>query len=327
MQAPDRGLKWFSTGDDAPRPLADILMATIFDNIVVKENDHSNLLRNVMERDPKAAAVILTFLMGRTVTNEEAASLVFHTQRCFDGKNGREIPDLVAEGGGFRYVIEVKVDPNLELTSGQETGYLACITGELQTFVSLLVPGEWKHQAPKGVSVRSWRRLITVLEDYSAKLTDSILDEVIAFWQSTFQAAQMDERERQYLSEWSPVKYSAIGKLEKAVVQAKNLFVARGFDTAGYYTEEIESAFGFYLKRDGKYLLWVGIWADVPAPLSFGFDRKRGGWLRPARPDALPRSDFEVDHHQLWVVAHDAWDSPELIYERVNSFLDLCNWI
>jgi hypothetical protein len=51
-------------------------MATVFDNIVTKENDHTNLLRSIMERHPKASATILSCLLTPLEISEtEAASL------------------------------------------------------------------------------------------------------------------------------------------------------------------------------------------------------------------------------------------------------------
>ena len=73
-------------------------MSTIFDNVVTKENDHTQLLRNIMERDPMAAAAVLSYLINRDVSEVEAASLEFRTQCLFWGANGREIPDILVEG-------------------------------------------------------------------------------------------------------------------------------------------------------------------------------------------------------------------------------------
>ena len=56
-------------------------MSTIFDNVVTKENDHTQLLRNIMERHPKAAKAVLSYLMEREVSEVEAASNSAHNAR------------------------------------------------------------------------------------------------------------------------------------------------------------------------------------------------------------------------------------------------------
>ncbi|MGA2051509.1 MAG: hypothetical protein ABSG96_27910, partial [Terracidiphilus sp.] len=154
-------------------------MSTIFDNVVTKENDHTQLLRNIMERDPKAAAAVLSYLINRDVSEVEAASLEFRTQRLFWGANGREIPDILVEGSGFRCLIEAKVDPTLELTEGQKAGYQGCLKGDGERHLAFLVPSEWKHTAsanqvqklvPASVRVRTsyWQELIGKLDEIAA---------------------------------------------------------------------------------------------------------------------------------------------------------------
>jgi hypothetical protein len=86
-------------------------MPTIFDNVVTKENGHTNLLRNLMERDAKVAASILSCLMGRSVPDSEAATFDYNTQQLFQGPDGREIPDILVTGKAVHCIIEAKVDP------------------------------------------------------------------------------------------------------------------------------------------------------------------------------------------------------------------------
>jgi hypothetical protein len=272
-----------------------------------------------MERDQRAAAVILTYLLERTVSEDEAASLRFHTQHSFQGQNGREIPDIVIEGNELLHIVEVKVDPALGLTPPQESGYLGCFASDGEGHLSFLVPSNWKHRAPCGYPVRYWHELIAELEGYPGRLADNVLNEAITFWKEALLPARMETHEREYLNAWSPEKYSAIGKLEKTLLQARRLFELRGFDAEGYYTQEVESSFGFFLKRDNKYLLWVGIWAVA-------FDIKSGSWFRPANLNALLSGSQFVQNHQLWTLGSETWDSPELIFDRVKAFLDSCQW-
>jgi hypothetical protein len=156
-------------------------MSTIFDSVVTKENDHTNLLRNIMERYPKAASVVLSHLLNRNVSKDEAASLQFKTQHPFVGANGREIPDILVEGHNFRCLIEAKIDPALDLTSGQKRGYKACLTGSGERHLCFLVPNDWRHASSveqvsallgDTVSVRAshWQELVGKLEEISRSL-------------------------------------------------------------------------------------------------------------------------------------------------------------
>jgi hypothetical protein len=303
-------------------------MATIFDNVVTKENDHTQLLRNIMERDPKAAAAVLSFLINRDVSEVEAASLEFRTQCLFLGVNGREIPDILVEGSGFRCLIEAKIDPTLELTDGQKAGYQACLEGDGERHLVFLVPSDWRHTAsaeqvqtlvPATVRVRTsyWRELVERLDKNCAPLADDVLIEAIRFWKWRFQLEQMTTQERESLELWSAERYSAVRKLEKTISQAKGLFDARNFET------ELETSFtdsyGFYIKRAPKYLLWIGIWTPSKVPLSFGFETKSRRWLRPANPPSAP---IAVQDHLMWPLESETWDNPEKLYAKVKSFLD-----
>lgn len=304
-------------------------MSTIFDNVVTRENDHTQLLRNIMERDPKAAAAVLSYLINRDVSEVEAASLEFRTQCLFLGVNGREIPDILVEGSGFRCLIEAKVDPTLELTEPQKAGYQACLEGDGERHLAFLVPSDWKHTAsaeqvqnlapaPVRVHISYWRELIDRLDTIFAPLADDVLIEAIRFWKWRFQLEQMTSQEREFLESWSAEKYSAVRKLEKTISQARGLFDARdNFET------ELETSFtesyGFYIKRTPKYLLWIGIWTPSQVPLSFGFHTKSRQWLRPANHLSAP---IKVQDHFMWPLESETWDNPEKLYSKVKSFLD-----
>jgi hypothetical protein len=303
-------------------------MSTIFDNVVTKENDHTQLLRNIMERDPKAAKAVLSYLINRDVPEVEAASLEFRTQCLFLGVNGREIPDILVDGSGFRCLIEAKVDPTLELTDPQKAGYQACLEGDGERHLAFLVPSDWKHTAsaeqvqklvPSNVRVHTsyWRELIERLDTISVPLADDVLIEAIRFWKWRFQLEQMTTQERESLDSWSAERYSAVRKLEKTISQAKGLFDARGFET------ELETSYtdsyGFYIKQAPKYLLWIGIWTPAQVPLSFGFHVNSRRWLRPANHPSAP---INVQNHLMWPLESETWDNPEKLYAKVKSFLD-----
>ena len=304
-------------------------MSTIFDSVVTKENDHTNLLRNIMERYPKAAAAVLSYLLDRNVSDVDAGSFEFSTQHPFAGVNGREIPDIFVKGKGFHCIIEAKVDPTLDLTEGQKRGYQGCFLNAGDRYLSFLVPNEWRHSASVeqirtilpsastiSIHIAHWRELISRLEDVSTSVADTILDEAINFWKWRFQFERMTPQERDSLNTWSDEKYSAIRKLEKTLTQAKGYFDARNFKTE-LDTSDIDS-YGFYIKRGQLYILWIGIWTKAPTPLSFGFHSKQLNWLR---PKVLPLAPSTAHNYHLWPLESETWDDPEKLYLCVSSFL------
>lgn len=304
-------------------------MRTIFDSLVTKENDHTNLLRNVMGQHPQAAASILTFLVGRDVSVAEAAALEFHTQHLFLGLDGREVPDLLVEGPNFRCLIEAKVDPDVPMTQAQASGYRGCFESVGERYLCFLAPEDWKHakwaeQVEKSVKdvikVRlcTWRELIERLEETSETLNNPILDEAISFWKWRFEVLAMSSTEKEFLNAWSGEQYSAFRKLEKSIDQTKKLFDARGYETES--ETSFTESYGFYIKRGRSYQLWIGIWTESPSPLSYGFHPTGSRWLR---PNPIPASPLETrDGYRLWPLDPETWDAPEKIFSSVKSFLD-----
>jgi hypothetical protein len=276
-------------------------MQTIFESIVRKENDHTNLLRNVMERYPRVAASTLSYLIGRSFSEADAASFLFRTQCSFSGLDGREVPDLRVEGQDFRCLIEAKVDPGLHLTSAQQDGYRGFFESVGEKHLCFLVPDRWQHSesidrvraslqsSDIAVYERRWRGLVETLKDAAKAVGDPILSEVISFWKWRFEIESMSPKEKDSLNAWSSEQYLAFRKLQKTIDQAKDLFASRGYET------ELETSFttsyGFYLKRGRLYLLWIGIWAPTSIPLTYGFHATKSIWLR---PNPIPLSPISI---------------------------------
>lgn len=136
-------------------------MQTIFESVVRKENDHTNLLRNVMERYPQVAASTLSYLVGRPVSEADAASFSFRTQCSFTGVDGREVPDLLVAGYDFRCLIEAKIDPGLDLTRAQQGGYRGCLESAGERHLCFLVPDKWQHSESgpdSSITSKLWHR-------------------------------------------------------------------------------------------------------------------------------------------------------------------------
>jgi hypothetical protein len=287
-----------------------------------------------MERHPLAAASILSYLLEKKVSDVEAASFEFHTQRSFLGPSGREVPDIIVAGNEFRCLIEAKIDPGLELTRRQQDGYTGCFESKGERHLCFLVPDRWKHSKSidhvqkslqsVGIVVhkRSWRGLAQELTDTVKSLGDEVLIEAINFWKWRFEAESMSPEEKELLNAWSSEQYEAFRKLQKTIDQARGLF-----DVAGAYETEGETSFtdsyGFYLKRARKYLLWIGIWTPSQVPLSYGFHATKSIWRR---PNPVPASPISVQEHNLWPLGPETWDSPEKLYVIVKTFMDSQNY-
>ena len=307
-------------------------MPTIFDSVVTKENDHTNLLRNLMERNSKVAASILSCLMERPVSDSEAATFDYQTHQSFRGPDGREIPDILVTGNAVRCIIEAKVDPNLNLTPRQQSGYINCFPANGERHLSFVVPYDWKHgndvevvrSTLQGSGIRVsplhyWREVIDALQTASKELKDEVLNEAVTFWKWRFEPVHMTSDERLSLQAWSASNYSAIRKLEKTIDQARELFAERGIETEPEIS--LIESHGFYIKRGGFYLLFVGIWTKAPFPLSFCYHLTKSNWLRPRTTPEMP---VTVDNHYLWKLEPESWDNPENIYTAVSSVVDSC---
>ncbi|WP_058185710.1 hypothetical protein [Terracidiphilus gabretensis] len=309
-------------------------MPTIFDNVVRKENDHTGLLRNLMDRYPVVASQVLTCLTGSDISEIEAAKLTYRTQWIFEGPGGREIPDIVARGDMLYCLIEAKIDPQLGLTEKQLQGYAECFSDSVgRRHLCFLVPDDWKHceqvakikavLEPQHINVHrlTWGELVKHLAEAAAKVhSDEILKEVIGFWKWRFESCSMDPKERDFLQSWSGAEYRAIRKLEKAVDQARKLFDARLSQTE---SETDIGAYGFYIKRDNHYVLWVGIWDKAPTPLGFSCLPAKSNWIKPMKSlSGYDSVNGKFGEHYFWKLQPETWDNPEAIYTTVKSFLD-----
>jgi hypothetical protein len=308
-------------------------MLTIFDSVVTKENDHTNLVRNLMDRSPKVAAVLLSCLTQQKVSEVDAAKFVYRTQQSFAGPDGRQIPDIVVIGENLQCLIEVKIDPELELTPKQSEGCASCfLTEREQKHLCFLVPNDWKHaldvpqirNALQNRNVRvhlcHWHHLISKLAESVVNTEDDLLKEVVSFWKWRFEISQMTPEEREFMETWSGEKYRAIRKLEKTVDQAKKLFDARQHKTE---LETDVTTYGFYVKREDVYLLWTGIWDLASAPLSYGYQLDSPHWLKPT---SIPPGGTTVpkNRYHLWAFPPEAWDNAEIVYGHAVSYIDTC---
>lgn len=311
-------------------------MSTIFDNVVTSENNHTELLCNMMKRSPQMAGTSLSCFMEQKISEEDAAKFIYDTQHPFMGPDGRQIPDLKVLGENLQCLVELKIDPGLGLTPKQLDGYASCFSIEKEDkHLCFLVPNDWKHSRViaqisntlEGQRIHVhrcyWQDLIPKLSERVATIEDKLLKEVVSFWKWRFEIIQMTAEERESMKTWSGEKYRAMRKLQKTIDEAKKLFDVRQYQT------ESETAYvdtyGFYIMRGNKYLLWVGIWDAAPAPLSYGYRLEGPDWLKPS---SIPSGGIIVSttvpknhRYHIWALPQETWDNAEMIYNQAASFI------
>ena len=87
-------------------------MQSIFEAIVRHENDHTNLLRNLLDRDANVASAVLTYLLGDKEGGWDTASYHYMSQSCFMSDDGKAIPDIRIDGSRFPLLDRSKSQPN-----------------------------------------------------------------------------------------------------------------------------------------------------------------------------------------------------------------------
>jgi len=273
--------------------------------------------------------VILTYLLGAKGSPWDASKYEYMTQSHFDGEDGRAIPDIQIEGPGFRCLIEVKVSVSVPFTKAQLEEYADCFRSGTENHLCYLIPAERRdypnqdrdRKGTNGTQIhyRDWAGLIRViLEDLKLR-PDAVLLEAARFWERTFSVVKMTEANMSFLSAWNGENYIAMRRLERTVDQARKLFAVSDFETEAEYTGVSE--YGFYLKRDKRYELWVGIWADadLDTPLLFGFHQRNIGWRRPC---SSPQPDLAFKNYDLWRLDAETWGDPNKLFETVKAFRD-----
>jgi hypothetical protein len=303
-------------------------MPTIFDDLVTIENDFTNLLRGILERQPSLLVPGLYRLAGIELKQRDLITAALRTQTVFAGANGRAIPDLLIETESFRCLIEIKIDPGLPLSEAQKQGYESCFSGPKRRYLGFLVPDNWqyKHQFEQirssdcsqlNTILSTWPELVKAIEPEVKKIGDPVLNEALLFLSETFEAHKMTPKEESSLAQWPNDTVSALRKLELTLQQAKKIFASRGLGTE--FEKPSFDEHGFYLKQDGVYLLWIGIWSKAPAPLSFGYNTSHPRW-RKLSPTAPP--DRVNDGYLLWKLLPETWDDASLLVQQVSRFLE-----
>jgi len=304
---------------------------SIFEAIVRHENDHTNLLRNILDRYPKSASVILNYLLGANESPWDVSKYEYTTQSHFYGDDGRSIPDIQIAGPNFRCLIEVKVSVSVPFTKAQLDGYASCFQSGMENHLCYLVPSERRdyQNAPRDrvgangtkVHYRDWTGLVRLLLDELRLRPDAILLEAATFWEQMFTVVKMTETNMTFLSEWNGNDYIAMRSLERTVDQARKLFDISEFETE---QESIKvGEYGFYLKRAKRYELWAGIWvdpdspSDLDSPLWFGIRQMGTGWRQ---PHPRPQPDLAYKKYDLWRLGPETWGNPVKLFETISAF-------
>lgn len=257
---------------------------SIFDGIVSKENEYTQLFCNMMGRYDDFRGRVLKLLLGNgmTVGGEEQIEVQ-------DRSSEAGCPDIKISSADLYVLIEVKTDPKCPLSKYQDlvweggtfTGYAgeACKQNKKKSRVLVyLVPQGWeqwkwleqKRESLKSklnavrldVQIKSWEDLLKAAEQASCA-SAPLMEEFIKLMAKTFKPLKFDKEELDILfSARSQTAYDAVIKAMMIVDRVREFARAKG------YGSQIEGKvvkfqeYGVYFKTvRGEDLLWFGIFS------------------------------------------------------------------
>ncbi len=261
------------------------------------------------------------------LTPNQLSTLVYKLQHSFVGERCEHIPDLTVCGNDFWCVVEVKVDPSLELQNSQQEGYSECFR-ERDGVLWFITPKAYKHwgvieslrhSADRQVEHSHWEDLVIAIEQ-SVDLTDSVMAEIVQFWKETFPAVQMSEPNIATLEQWQPETFVALRKGEALLDEVGKIVDARG--TYKISRETSCDEYGFYLKQGDSFLLWIGMWRSATAAFAAGIRDQRAKEWRVV-PSNIPDDLYAVgDNWHLRNLPRAAWKNSSAFVTEINRLLD-----
>jgi hypothetical protein len=298
---------------------------TIFHKLVTNENSYTQLLRNLMVRDDVFRTEFLSLFFGVKQARNVLAAHV-HSQYKLD--NGGQ-PDILILTSSSCLIIEVKTQnltgrtPKQALRSASEDDpvtYLHYLQSKslmgFDTALVFLVPPAWKH----------WRDL----EDEIAEITLDGAKEAVAVKQFSWTEVLSHFRKADKISGDAFIedfcnlvaeRFGATGFVKEEIVSMTNDTIslatalkinsliaemrAKAFEVTDTTPLQItRDEFGFFFKKNSKWLLYFGCWLssgnESSSALCFGVDDPT-----PEVRKAFIQS-FEKVYGEVAVV-HDKW--------------------
>jgi hypothetical protein len=251
---------------------------SIFENVVRYENAHTQLLCNLMERSKSFRSLAFLFLAGTDLPNGD---IVIHTQRKLEDNSCPDVKMSVQSSASEDLLVEVKVRIDCPLTTAQKLGYRKPST------LVFLAPKGWKRIAdiPCGSKVKLWNDLAMELAGWLEKndqlKMDPLYPLLLEFQQLLdleFPTIRLTASEVQMLATAQRKDVISVAlKLTRIVEDLNHHFDGLAIGDVVLTVENCprtNSEYGFYIKAEGKYLLWIGMWSEADLLLGTGYQDK-----------------------------------------------------
>jgi hypothetical protein len=259
-------------------------MNSIFDKIVRKEDDFTQLLCNLMGSSPAFHDCIASLFtmdgLHRSVEHFEASAQVNLRESQDDTHRGR--PDAVIKSASTIIYLEVKIERDCKMTVYQKDFYADGLSkiARRNRFLVFLTPDFWTDSSliqeiehgPE-VSVRhiTWSEVMEALGQLGK--TDIFVAEFYQLLQNKFGKITWNEEERKLaLSDDFGTNIGAYRKLMRVVDDLKKCVdELPKLRPAGFRTQwdPLLEEYGFYLIKKRQYIAWIGMWSVGPTPISF----------------------------------------------------------
>ena len=231
-----------------------------------------------MERSKSFRSLVFRFLTGTDLPNGD---IVIHTQRKRDDNSCPDVKISVQSSASDDLLVEVKVRIDCPLTKAQESGY-----GDPSKVV-FLAPRGWKRIAgvPPGSEVKFWNYLAVELAGWLEKNDQlkmdplyPLLSEFQQLLDLEFPSIRLTTSEVQMIASARRKDVISVALKLPRIVDA----LSEHFDglAVGDVTLTVESdratnsEYGFTIKAEEKYLLWIGMWSEADVLLGAGYQNK-----------------------------------------------------
>jgi hypothetical protein len=249
---------------------------SIFSKLVTKENDYTQLLCNLMQRDGVFCELVLALFLDKNVTRLlKNARLSTQTHL----PNGCGQPDLHIKTPTLHVIVEVKTESHRGRTTRQELigkgrDYLSYLADQhksgIEVALTFLVPHDWKFRqemedgitalqeegTEKRVPVKQvfWEQLLGCLSKEGAQSETPLIEEFRLLLAKRFGPIHFDPEEGK--SMFTPeFPMQSVLKLNALLEGVRK---RAGNGATKLYSDKEE--FGFYLKKGVRELLFVGYW-------------------------------------------------------------------
>jgi hypothetical protein len=244
--------------------------SSIFDGIVVKEDDYSKLLCNLLNRSPQFRTIFLDFI-DRSALSHDDFKAIPHREHEEGG-----FPDIkICFEDDTKHFIEVKANRSCPITSYQSRGY-----GDPKV-VTFLVPTDWKHcgEIPAESSPKFWNDLNSFIRKAEELNVDPLIQEFKMLISQKFPSIKLAPDEAKILGTYDK---KALASLILALPRAVDALQAH-FEGVQICGQEIKVAsdsddyqYGFDIMAGNQRLLWVGTWRTEGLLLAAAYDSTWG---------------------------------------------------